>query len=221
MGDTHPEPIRHLVVLGHPVAGSFNHSVAETYCQTVRECGQAAELRDLYAIGFDPLLTASEWSGEAAFPPAVLAERELLSSAAIVTLVYPIWFGLPPAIVKGYVDRALGAGFDLRGLREGGAQPALADKRLMQFSSSATTLPWLEEQGQWVSLRQTFGRYLSTVFGMKLAEHVHFDAVVHDLSARVVDEHLERVRAATRQICATMLSERHAAHGSLSGATQS
>src|SRR5690242_16177972 len=55
--------IRHVVVLGHPAAGSFNHQVAETYCQAVRACGQVALLRDLYASGFDPLLKADERLG--------------------------------------------------------------------------------------------------------------------------------------------------------------
>jgi NAD(P)H dehydrogenase (quinone) len=46
---------RHVVVLAHPDPQSFNATIANTCCRTVRECGQKALLRDLYAIGFDPV----------------------------------------------------------------------------------------------------------------------------------------------------------------------
>ncbi|MBO9624556.1 MAG: NAD(P)H-dependent oxidoreductase [Sphingomonas sp.] len=213
MGDAHSEPIRHLVVLGHPVRPSFVHSVAEAYRDEVAACGQEAVVRDLYALGFDPVLKAEELPGASGNVPSadLRAELDLLRGATIVTFVYPVWFGLPPAIIKGYVERVLGAGFDPSGIGQGAAQPALQGKRLMQFSSSATTLPWLEEQGQWVSLYQGFGRYLSMIFGMTPAEHVHFDAVVEEERERVLEERLSNVRERTRAVCAAMLSERHAA----------
>lgn len=207
------DPIRHLVVLGHPKAGSFNHSVAQAYCDTVCASGQQADLRDLYAIGFDPCLRADERPGTATVgtDTAVEAEFDLVRAASVVTLVYPIWFGTPPAIIKGYVDRVFGADFEPRGLREGAAQPALRNKRLVQFSTSASTMPWLEEQGQWISLRQAFGAYLATVFGMRGHEHVHFDAVVEGLPPRAADEYLAQVGEKARGLCAALLSDRHAA----------
>jgi len=206
-------PIRHVVVLGHPAPASFNRSVAETYCETVRACGQEAELRDLYGLGFDPLLKANERPGTPGFAPAadVQAELDCIAGGAIITMIYPIWFGMPPAIIKGYIERVLGAGFQARDIKNGVANPLLQGKRLMLFSSSASTRPWLEEQGQWLGLRQTFETYLSTIFGMEAAEHVHFDAVVEGLKPCLGEENLAAVRERTRAVCATMLSERHAA----------
>ena len=42
---TATEAARHLIVLGHPAPGSFNHQVAEIYQRVVRECWQEAEIR--------------------------------------------------------------------------------------------------------------------------------------------------------------------------------
>lgn len=212
MQNSKPGPIRHLVVLGHPAPSSFNHAVVETYYDTVRECGQEAVIRDLYAMGFDPLLKADERPG-AGFAPAadVQVELDLLRDSAIITLVYPIWFGMPPAIIKGYVDRVLGAGFVARDIKSALPHPLLHGKHLMQFSSSASTRPWLEQQGQWLSLRQGFDIYLATIFGLRDSEHVHFDAVVEGLKPRFVDEHLAKVREKARSVCALALSERHEA----------
>lgn len=204
---------RHLVVLGHPAPGSFNHAVAQTYCEAVRGCGQDCEIRDLNAIGFDPVLKAVE-RPSVDFEPAADVEIELerLANADVIVLVFPLWFGMPPAIVKGYVDRVMGAGFGATRIRDGKANPSLAGKRLIIFSSSATTLPWLSEQGQWLSLTQAFDEYLAAIFGMASPQHVHFDAIVPGLSKRFIEEALERVRDKAYRVAAEALSQRHAAH---------
>ena len=219
MGAQSGKPIRHLVVLGHPAAKSFNHAIATAYCEAVHECGQEAVVRDLYAMSFDPLLKAEERPGAAGFTPAedVEAELGLLRDSAILTLVYPIWFGTPPAIIKGYVDRVLGAGFHARDLRLGVPHPVLHGKRLMQLTTSATTRPWLEEQGQWSGLRAAFDGYLATVFGLVKGEHVHFDAIVGDLDPRYADECLEWTRERTRAACSLLSRERHQAREASNG----
>ncbi len=208
-----PRDIRHLVILGHPAGPSFNHSVAEAYCAAVEECGQTAILRDLYAFGFDPLLKAGERPGVGYAPGAdVLPELDLVRDSAVLVLVYPIWFGMPPAIIKGYVERVLGAGLAPRDIRMGMPHASLRGKSLVILSSSASTRPWLEEQGQWVSLRQAFDTYLTTVFSLEGNDHLHFDAIVENLDERVVRENLALVREQARKTCSIMLSERRARH---------
>lgn len=210
---TREAPIRHLIVLGHPGPEGFNHSVAAAYGEAVRACGQEPVLRDLYALGFDPRLGASERSAAGTGAPGndIRAELDLLRDCAVVALVYPIWFGMPPAIIKGYVDRVLGTGFATRNLETGEPSALLGGKRLVIFSSSASTLPWLEEQGQWLALQQAFDIYLAKIFGFRDAEHVHFDAIIEETSARYVDECLCRVEDAARALCSTLLHERRRA----------
>jgi len=199
---------RHLVVLGHPAEQSFNRTIAETYCDAVRGCGQEAELHDLYATGFDPLLKDRERPSSEPFIPSedVAVELDLLRGCDVVTLVYPIWFGMPPAIIKGYVDRVLGAGFGARDLKKGVRHPLLHGKHLRILTSSGTTRPWLEEQGQWASLRQAFDRYLSTIFTLASHDHLHFDAIVEDLSPRYLDECCEGTREEARRWCADLFA---------------
>jgi NAD(P)H dehydrogenase (quinone) len=204
-----PPAIRHVVVLGHPAPGSFNHQVAETYRASVVACGQAAEVRDLYALGFDPLLKADERPGRGSKAPAadVAAELAALHEVRALVFVYPIWFGSPPAIIKGYVDRVLSTGFGAREVKAGTAHPLLAGARLMTFSSSATTMPWLSERGQWISLRQAFDNYLTDVFAMREARRRHFDAIVDGLKERFVREKLEDVCQEATALCATLDQE--------------
>ena len=206
-------PIRHLIVLGHPGPEGFSHSVAAAYGNAVRACGQQPLLRDLYALGFDPRLTASERSAAGTGTPGddVRAEVDLIRESAVIALVYPIWFGMPPAIIKGYVDRVLGVGFPARNLATGAPSPLLHGKRLVIFSSSASTMPWLEEQGQWLALKQAFDTYLQTVFGFRETKHIHFDAIVEGTKPAYVDECLGRVEETVCGFCSTLLSERRRA----------
>lgn len=202
----------HLVVLGHPDPKSFCATVARAYCEEIEALGQQVALRDLYALGFDPRLAANERSRDArlAAPADLARDIELLRGADVITLVYPIWFGLPPAIIKGYIDRVFGASFDARAIMDADKNPVLGGKRLMLFSSSASTRPWLEEKGQWVALRQAFEAYLRNIFGLRDAGHTHFDSIMLGVSQRVVDECLAVVRERARAVAAEILGEKRA-----------
>lgn len=208
-----PSDIQHLVVLGHPGARSFNRALAERYCEAVEACGETAVLRDLYALGFDPLLKPTERPDAPGFEPApdVQCELDLIRESAVVVLVYPIWFGLPPAVIKGYVDRVLGAGLLARDIKRGAPHPLLQGKRLAILSTSASTRPWLEEQGQWAALCQAFDTYLTTIFSLDGCDHLHFDAVTGDLDGRYFDQALGAVDEHARAICSAQLYQRHRA----------
>lgn len=203
---------RHAVILCHPAPGSFNHAVAETYCATVRECGQEAVLRDLYAMRFDPVLRAEERPTVAGFVPSrdVVAEQDLIGGCNALVLIYPIWFGTPPAMLKGYVERVLGSGVDPRAVqRHASPRGLLGDARLISFTSSASSDAWLSEQGELQSLRTLFDRYLVHSFAMRDERHVHFPRIVPDLRERFVNENLTVVRQQARGFCGEFLIEHH------------
>jgi NAD(P)H dehydrogenase (quinone) len=202
---------RHVVVLCHPDSDSFNASVAETYCRSAQECGHDAVLRDLYAMHFDPILRQDERPGRRPFLPSPDVEDELnmIQGGDVFVFVYPIWFGTPPAMLKGYVDRVLGAGVTARAVQDRAWHNLLGGKRLVSFTSSAAREPWLAEQGQSLSLQTVFDDYLARAFAMQPAEHIHFGGIVDGLPPRFVAEHLTMVRERARRICAVLTSERH------------
>ena len=208
----HFELPRHLIIVGHPDPDSFCATIARACHDAVRECGHSATLHDLYATGFDPRLRAEERPGERSFEPAadIASAVAALHAADVITLVYPLWFGMPPAIIKGYIDRVMGAGFLASGLMHDGPASKLAGKRLILFTSSASTRPWLEEKGQWSALRRSFETYLQTIFGLRDGGHTHFDAIVPGLKAHVVEECAAAARAHMRTVSAEVLSEKRA-----------
>ena len=98
------------VILGHPHPGSFNHAIAETAVRTLRERGHAVWFHDLYAEGFDPLLPQEEVPKGAALPPGIQQHCNEIAAADGIVIVHPNWWGQPPAILKGWVDRVIRPG---------------------------------------------------------------------------------------------------------------
>ena len=47
-----------LVIYAHPYNQSFNHAIKETIVESVAVGGNLVEVRDLYALNFDPVLRA-------------------------------------------------------------------------------------------------------------------------------------------------------------------
>ena len=209
-------PPKHAVIVSHPDPHSFTMSVARTYCAAVEARGQTALLRDLYRIDFDPVLKLSERPGKAAFTPAsdVQAELDLLAGAEAFVLIYPIWFGTPPAMIKGYIERVLGAGTSFAMISDHLHQsrhPLLGGRQLLTFSSSGSTKQWLSDQGAWLSLQTIFDGYLARAFWMSTPEHVHFDSVHEGLGRDIVQAHLGKVQDQARKMCERLLRERSSA----------
>lgn len=174
--------LSHLVVLGHPSPESFNAALANVYIETVTSRHHSAELRDLYALDFDPLLKEDERTANDArgVPEDARRELDLAKKSDVIVFVYPLWFGAPPAIVKGYLDRVFGAASRESDFYTPGKNP-FAGKRLVVISTSGASLPWLEGQGVWVSLRQSFDQYLKSVVGFAHCDHYHADGIVDGL----------------------------------------
>lgn len=128
-----------LIILAHPSSGaSFNRAIAETVVRTLKESGHEPILRDLYAERFDPILLA----GEEKLPIEKLP-REIqdairdVSEAEGLIFVHPNWWGIPPAILKGWIDRVFRAGFAYR-FSADGVIPQFTDKTVQIFTTSNT-----------------------------------------------------------------------------------
>ena len=98
------------VILGHPQPGSFNHAIAEMAVRTLRERGHTVWFHDLYAEGFDPLLSHGEIPKGVALPPDIQQHCDEIAAADGIVVVHPNWWGQPPAILKGWVDRVIRPG---------------------------------------------------------------------------------------------------------------
>ena len=100
-------------IVAHPRPDSFSHALFESAVTMLRAAGHETTVHDLYAEGFDPVLTAEESytageSAEKAFAKStdrtVTLHREEVKSADGLLIVHPNWWGKPPAILAGWLD---------------------------------------------------------------------------------------------------------------------
>ncbi|MGY4397931.1 NAD(P)H dehydrogenase (quinone) [Sphingomonas sp. UYAg733] len=202
---------RHVIVIGHPVPGSFNHAIADRYCRSVRDAGQEAVVRDLYAIDFDPRLRGNRFpEHHTPLSMDVAQELGLLREADAIVFVYPIWFGMPPAMIKGYVDRVMGAGLTPASISHQIPDSILAGKSFATFSTSAMSSAWLDEHGQMEAVRKAFDQYLIAVFGMIDAGHEHFGSLTSDPEDGLAQHYLTQVEQRARATCVELSAKRRA-----------
>lgn len=93
------------VILAHPNQGSFNHAIAATAVKALRASGHQVFFHDLYQEKFDPVLSGAEMPPGASLPPLVKRHCHEIAQAEGIVIVHPNWWGQPPAILKGWVDR--------------------------------------------------------------------------------------------------------------------
>lgn len=189
--------MKHAVILAHPAPKSLNAAIAQVYAEAVEACGDEVIVRDLYALGFDPCLKASEIPGPETprFGADVEAERSLLGDMEVFAFVYPVWFNMPPAMLKGYVDRVFSMGFGFKpGF--GGSQPCLEGRRLISFTTSGAPDFWMRDTGALSGLIKLFDTHLAGTTGLSVVDHVHFGGMVSGITPEAFDEVTSKVRSA-------------------------
>ncbi len=110
--------MRVLVVYCHPVETSFHAALHQEVVRNLKAAGHEVDDLDLYAEGFDPVLSREERLGYHEVPGnqlPLMPYIERLRRAEAIVFCFPTWcFGLP-AMLKGYFDRLFmpGVAFDL------------------------------------------------------------------------------------------------------------
>jgi len=98
-------PLRISVILAHPREESFNHAIARVVVEQLERNGHEVLFHDLYRERFDPLLPGEEIPRDALLPNAIAKHCAEIAEADGVVVVHPNWWGQPPAILKGWVER--------------------------------------------------------------------------------------------------------------------
>jgi putative NADPH-quinone reductase len=98
------------VILAHPDEGSFNHAIARAVVEQLERSGHEVFFHDLYKEKFDPVLVREEIPDGAHVPAPIMDHCREIGEARGIVVVHPNWWGQPPAVLKGWVDRVLRAG---------------------------------------------------------------------------------------------------------------
>lgn len=118
-----------LIVYAHPEKTSFSGALAESARAALAAAGHEVVVSDLYAEGFDPEAGRHDFlscadprrfhyqseqahaASKGAFCDEITREQGRVAAADVLILAFPLWWGAPPAILKGWFERVLAYGF--------------------------------------------------------------------------------------------------------------
>ncbi|WP_071797505.1 NAD(P)H-dependent oxidoreductase [Natronohydrobacter thiooxidans] len=118
-----------LIVVAHPEPKSFTHAMACAAAEALIASGHSVQVSDLYNEGFRPDIGRHDMTSVAdadrfqvqseqahaarvgAFAKDIAREQARIVDADNLILQFPLWWGAPPAILKGWIDRVLAYGF--------------------------------------------------------------------------------------------------------------
>ena len=192
--------VRHLIVIAHPRRSSFNMLLARAYADELSARGHEIDLRDLYALKFDPVLSnrdlAAALRGRALSD--VRREQAAVRAAQALTFVAPMWWSSFPAIMKGYIDRVFSEGFAYS-VKGGRYKAMLAGKKGVIITTTAASAEELSAGGirRAATAIQDVG--VMEFCGVEMLRHLYFNSVVPGMPEDAAKRDIESVRRFVRR----------------------
>jgi putative NADPH-quinone reductase len=115
-----PQPGRRvLIIQGHPdVAPThYGHALAASYADGATAAGH--EVRQLFVarLGFPWVSSKESWEGR---PPEMVADAQrVVEWAEHIVILFPLWLGAMPAVLKAFFEQVLRPGFAVDTASEG------------------------------------------------------------------------------------------------------
>ncbi len=133
--------MRVLAIAGHPRPGSYAAALAAAYAEGAAAAGAEVELIDLSALAFDPDVHPVS-PRDQPLEPDLERVRRGIERADHLVFVYPAWWGVGPARLRGLLDRVLLPGFAFRE-RDDGRYEGLLAGRTAHLVATLDMPPWV------------------------------------------------------------------------------
>ena len=192
--------MKHLIVYVNPETISFSHRILETVKEYSLEKGHEVEVRDLYKMNFNPLLSKEELEAldkDGSVPDDVKEEQKHLDWADVVTFIYPIWWQIP-AMMKGYFDRVFSYEYAYV-YTDKGPKGLLTDKKVFRLNSMGTHREVYEENGLRRDYESVIDEGVLQSTGMKVVESRLFGPSPRN-DKELGDKYLEEVKEIISQV---------------------
>lgn len=104
-----------LVINGHPDPGGerFVAALAAAYLKGASDAGHAIRRLEVGELNLPPVHSMAEFTG--AVSPEAKAVQDAITWADHLVVLYPLWLGGPPAVLKAFFEQVFRYGFALGG----------------------------------------------------------------------------------------------------------
>lgn len=112
---------RICIIQGHPTPGGghFCHALADAYAEGATAAGHQVKTIAVAEIDFPLLRSKQDWdSGET--PPAIASAQQAIGWSEHLVVIHPLWVGMMPALLKGFIEQTFRPGFAMRTSATGG-----------------------------------------------------------------------------------------------------
>jgi len=141
--------MNHLIIYSHLNPMSFTKAIVDKVEKVAKAKGEAVKIIDLYGEKFNPVLEfpdiESMFMGKET-PKDVKEYQDMVTWADHLTIVYPLWWGQMPAMLKGFIDRVFASGYAFE-YTEKGPEGLLKGKTAQLFISTGTPSEYYEQSG--------------------------------------------------------------------------
>jgi putative NADPH-quinone reductase len=121
---------RIAIIQGHPDPGGghFCHVLAAAYGDGARQGGHRTMTVNVATLDFPVLRSKADWDS-APLPAGLADARDAMHQADHLALLFPLWLGGMPALLKAFLEQVLRPDFSTSPMAApGGAQRPLAGK---------------------------------------------------------------------------------------------
>jgi putative NADPH-quinone reductase len=103
------------IIQGHPDASRvhFGHALADSYAAAAIAAGHAVRRVEVGRLDFPLLRTQEEWN-TGPLPAGLREAQAAIGRADHLVVLFPLWQGTMPALLKGFFEQVLRPGFALR-----------------------------------------------------------------------------------------------------------
>ncbi len=115
-------PQRILILQGHPDASvrHLGHALADAYAAGAEAAGHAVRRLEIATLDFPLLRGRRDWE-EGSVPPGLAPAQDDIAWSTHIVLLYPLWLGEMPALVKGFLEQVARPGFAFEPSADGNA----------------------------------------------------------------------------------------------------
>lgn len=129
------------IILGHPNSKSYCGSLAEAYAQGAEEQGHHVRPYRLGEVDFDSNLHQG-YNKKQALKPQLKEVQDAIQWADHLVIIYPIWWGSMPALLKGFFDRVFLPGYAFKYRENSQHWDRLLKGRSAHVIMTMDTPPW-------------------------------------------------------------------------------
>ena len=95
-----------MIVVGHPQTNTFCEALGNAYKEAADAAGHQAQLFPLATLTFDPILR-NGYRMVQPLEPDLQKAYDALAACDHLVLIFPLWCGDMPALLKGFIERIL------------------------------------------------------------------------------------------------------------------